>query len=55
MCEELEECLEEGRAAARAVVYHLESMRAANLSIPVTTESGDYVVEARKTLSPKDK
>lgn len=50
MCEELEEELEDGEKAARALVEHLESMGAHKASIPIETDEGCYIVEIRRTM-----
>ena len=50
MCEELEEELEEGNRIAKELCEHLERMSAANGSIPVTLDSGCYIVQVRKTI-----
>ena len=51
MCEELNEELKEGANAAKRLAEHLENMGCVDkASIPVTTDSGCYMVEIRKTL-----
>jgi hypothetical protein len=50
MCKELEEELERGNTAAKALIEHLEVMGAAQCEIPITTDSGCYIINVRKTL-----
>ena len=50
MCEELDEELARGSLLAFQLAEHLDAMGAANLSIPIETEEGCYIVEIRKTL-----
>ncbi|MFA5381918.1 MAG: hypothetical protein WC356_02045 [Candidatus Micrarchaeia archaeon] len=50
MCKELEEELERGDNAAKALIEHLENMGAAQGEIPITTDSGCYIINIRKTL-----
>jgi hypothetical protein len=51
MCKELEEELERGHKAAEALCEHLENMGGvAQAEIPITTNSGCYIINIRKTL-----
>jgi len=51
MCEELDEELARGNEAAKALVEHIENMgMPGKIIIPVETDLGCYIVEARKTL-----
>jgi len=51
MCEELEEELERGQKAAKALIEHFESMgNVEKCSIPIETDNGCYIIEVRKTF-----
>lgn len=50
MCEELEEELKQGDRIAKELCEHLERMGAGKGAIPVTLDSGCYIVEVRRTI-----
>jgi len=51
MCRELNEELARGRKAAEDLVEHIEKMGIPEkVSIPIETDEGCYIVEARKTF-----
>ena len=50
MCKELDAELDEADRVARELAEHLERMGAANCKIPITLDSGCYIIEIRKTI-----
>lgn len=50
MCKELEEELNNGSELAAKLAEHLNNMGAGKLEIPITLDSGCYLIKVVKTL-----